>query len=287
MVLPVGRGGVVKPRVLEGPVKVWNRPAPKGKRAEEDDEDVAEALTQRNGEEMPPEGWLEVYCTGTCGGFPEAPFGVGGFRILKEGKELMKEAFVIFRPVKVEEVEREAVNKALEWIWVGKMGTHLRVFLPEGVDKEKVRKEWGGRYFLILEHGRDPELERKVGERWEAVERMGHMMMDIRDIRRQVIHLDVSEHRVEVESLAKETIKFLTDRTPFPGVGLAVVKVLSEAMSASGFGLSGKKRSREALKEIIERIKRGIEGEELISPDVAERKEKEEAVAKRDPGYIY
>jgi len=284
-VLPVGRRRVVNPRLFDGPVKVWNRPPPKGKRAEEKEEEEVEARRAPGAGEAPPEGWLEVYCTGTCGGFSEAPFGVGGFRILREGRELMKEAFLIYRPVKVEEVEMEAVSKALEWIWEGRMGTHLRVFLPEGMDKEKVRKEWGGRYFLILEHGSDQELERKVEERWEAVERMGYMV-GIRDIRR-MIHLDVSEHRVEVEGLAKETIKFLANRTPFPGVGLAVVKVLSEAMSALGLSLSERKRSREALKEIIERIKRGMESEELTCPDVAERKEKEEAVAKRDPGYIY
>jgi len=191
---------------------------------------------------------IEIYCTGTCGG-KVGHFGVIGYKVVEDGRVVREEVEVIRDEVAEPLVLLAAFKKAYTWVRSHYPGAVLRIFLPKSVlsmAKEVWERLKSVCHFEgendILEEGTDPELERKVREKWEEECRKAPSGPE------RPASFDVTQRMDKVGWLAKWTLGFLIANTPYPEEALAATLVVVEVIKRQ-YKLT--RESREALRKLV------------------------------------
>jgi len=193
---------------------------------------------------------IEVYCTGTCGG-EASHFAVLGYRAVEGGRVIREEMEVIQTPMSWPTALLAAFKKGYLWARSNFPGVPIRVLVP-GLILPRAREVWGmvaRSEQDVLEAGTDPELERKVRERWEEESKR------IPKGPERPAVFDVTQRMEQVRWLAKWTLGFLIENTPYPEEGLAAVLAIADALKKQCRLTKG---SREVLRKLAEDLEREL-----------------------------
>ena len=235
---------------------------------------------------------FEVYCTGTCGG-RVGHFGVAGYKVITEG-QVIREEIKAFRGTMSEAaVPLMAFAEVYEWIRDTFPTATLKVRLPKpslplvrGILQRafEMRPEWRERAKDdAFEEGTDPELERKVRERWEEESSR------ISEGPRRPAVYDMTPRLDRVKRLTKGALDFLEENTPRPEEGLAVATVI-EMILRRDYRLT--RDSRKALQRLADDMAREECGEIPPGPkrpavfDVTQRMEQVRWLTKWTLGFL-
>jgi hypothetical protein len=193
---------------------------------------------------------IEVYCTGTCGG-EASHFAVLGYKAVEGGRAIREETEVVQTTMSEPMAQLAALKKGYVWAKTNFPGAPLRILVPGSI-LPQAREAWG----LVVRDGQDalgegtdPELERKVRERWEEESRR------IPKGPERPAVFDVTQRVEQVRWLAKWTLGFLIANTPNPEEGLAAVLAVTEALKKQCRLTKG---SLEALRKLAEDLEKEL-----------------------------